>query len=419
MVKAVVAARVGGRIIKQAAAAIATLVVGAIAMVSAMLGVLFGVAVAVFGSSQDAVASTCDTSWAGNSDVVIPGANGEGQWTLSENEKATAFQLFQGAKSVGATPEEIELVLGAAMQESHLQIYANEHVPESKKYPHHAVGTPTTADGSAVDAIGALQQRPSAGWGEVKDIMSPAYAARAFLGGADGPNKGNPPGLRDQGDLQGLSFAEKIERVQVSGEPEHYAKWEQAAKQLQQLLDEGLVITCGTVSGEFAYPLEDWQTSVIVTDGVGPRDAIAGASTWHPALDLAYTDRTSCGQPVYAITTGKVVIVGAAANGLWIEGADGAQVGYLHMAPGDITVKMGDEVQAGQRIGRIGNEPPSSGCHLDIRIDAAGATAPEVVALPQLTESTSCPTCVHPDDYARLYGVELSGSLADGGIEHP
>lgn len=45
MVKAVVAARVGGRIIKQAAAAIATLVVGAIAMVSAMLGVLFGVAV--------------------------------------------------------------------------------------------------------------------------------------------------------------------------------------------------------------------------------------------------------------------------------------------------------------------------------------------------------------------------------------
>lgn len=52
MVKAVVAAKVGGRIIKQAAAAIATLVVGAIAMVSAMLGVLFGVAVAVFGSSS-------------------------------------------------------------------------------------------------------------------------------------------------------------------------------------------------------------------------------------------------------------------------------------------------------------------------------------------------------------------------------
>ena len=413
-------AAAGGKVLRRAAWLIAALFVGAIAAAGAAMGTLIGVAAIAFGSASETPSgNNCSASWKGEHEVVIPGENGDGQWTLTEDEKTTATQLFQGAKSAGATPEEIELVLGAAMQESHLQIYANDHVPESKKFPHHAVGTPKTAGGEPVDAIGPLQQRPSAGWGDVKDIMNPAYAARAFLGGKDGPNGGSPPGLRDQGDIQGMSFADKIESVQVSGEPEHYAKWEWAAQGLQQQLSEGLVVTCGTMSGELAYPMRDWTTAVQVTDGVGPREAIEGASSWHPALDLIHTDGDSCGQPVYSIANGKVVSIGGVANQVWIQAGDGAQIGYLHMHPGDVIVQEGQEVKAGQLIGKIGTEPPSSGCHLDLRIDTSTATATEVKNLPQLTEASVCPTCVNPDDYAKLYGMNLTGSLLDGGIEHP
>ena len=34
------------------------------------------------------------------------------------------------------------------------------------------------------DSVGLFQQRPTAGWGTVQEILDPTYAAEAFFGGA-------------------------------------------------------------------------------------------------------------------------------------------------------------------------------------------------------------------------------------------
>ncbi len=45
------------------------------------------------------------------------------------------------------------------------------------------------------DSVGLFQQRPSAGWGSIDEIMDPNYSAKAFFGGPNHPSPPNPPGL--------------------------------------------------------------------------------------------------------------------------------------------------------------------------------------------------------------------------------
>jgi len=407
-----VATKRAGKELGRIAWTVGILIFGFVFAFIASVGGVIGIVAVAAGSQQENSTSTCSASMEDLSELVIPGENADGQWTLSEEEKAVAIGLYQGAVEVNATDEEIQLVLAAAMQESRLAVYANEIVPESMKLPHDQVGTPRTADGRPVDAIGPLQQRPSANWGTADQLMTPRTAAQAFLGGKDGPRGGaSPAGLRDQGDLGGLSFAEKIESVQVSGEPEHYAKWENYALTLRKQLREGLVMSCagaGSGSGTLKYPIADWA-HVTVTDGVGPRDnSEHGASSWHPALDLVMTNGGSCGVPVLSMQDGEVVLTGAAANGVWVRAADGTEIGYLHMEV--VNVAEDDAVTAGQQLGEIGSAPPSTGCHLDLRVDAANSTGP-VAKLPKLTSASVCPTCVDPDEFARVYGMELTGTM--------
>jgi len=105
---------------------------------------------------------------------------------------------------------------------------------------------------------------------------------------------------------------------------------------------------------------------------------------------------------------GEVVLTGAAANGVWVRAADGTEIGYLHME--GVNVAEDDAVTAGQQLGEIGSAPPSTGCHLDLRVDAANSTGP-VAKLPKLTSASVCPTCVDPDEFARVYGMELTGTM--------
>lgn len=387
---------------------ISVIVLPLIGLISAVGAVFVIVATAVTGSSQN-TGALCSAEFDDAAEIQIPGADGDGMWTLTNEEREVAIGLYAGASAAEATDEELALVLGAAMQESHLQIYANPIVPESMDLPHHQEATPVTSSGEAVDPIGPLQQRPSAGWGDVATLMDPSGAAQAFIGGEDGPNAGSPAGLRDIPGIESMDFADAIEAVQYSGEPEHYARWESSALYLVELLRDGAVVTCGSITGEATYPLQDWD-KVTVSSPLGPRSSpAAGASSWHPAYDLIYSDRSSCGQPVLAAIPGVVIVAGNYNDGLgnrfWIQSQDGASVGYYHMEVQH--VQVGDTVEAGQQIGEVGSAPPSTGCHLDIRVDASAAIDPAVQALPQLREATVCPTCVDPNEYFKLYGLTL------------
>ncbi|MBY8874691.1 hypothetical protein K7640_22955 [Micromonospora sp. PLK6-60] len=103
------------------------------------------------------------------------------------------------------------VALSTAMQESDLHNLASEVVPESRRYPHQGTG----ADH---DSVGLFQQRPSSGWGTVRQLMDPKYAARAFY-----------LALREVPGWQDLSVTAAAQAVQISAFPNAYAPHERRA----------------------------------------------------------------------------------------------------------------------------------------------------------------------------------------------
>ena len=109
--------------------------------------------------------------------------------TLGATELGHAATILSVARSLGVSARGQQIAIMTALQESGLKMYANSTVPASLDYPHDAVG-------SDHDSVNFFQQRVS-GWGTVKDLMDPTYAAKAFFGGPEGPNHGSPRGLLD------------------------------------------------------------------------------------------------------------------------------------------------------------------------------------------------------------------------------
>lgn len=328
---------------------------------------------------------------------------GTGTVTLNGKQLAIATEIISVARQLGVSDKGVKIALMTALQESVLRMYANSSVPESLNYDHDAVG-------SDHDSLNPFQQR--AGWGSVEERMSLDYSIRAFFGGADGPNGGSPRGLLDIDGWEAMAPGVAAQTVQVSAYPDAYDKWEAGAEQLISALGGGIVSGCGvgTISGEMALPLDQPYQ---MTSGYGPRDiAVEGASTWHVAIDLQNWPG-NCGAPVYAILPGTVTLSSA----LWlsIKHADGFVVSYLHMYKSDRLVDVGDQVVAGQQIGKVGNVPPSGGCHLDLRINVADNTNPQVAQLTlSQNETRMAPATrpehqnfVDPEQFMRLWGVEV------------
>jgi len=336
--------------------------------------------------------------------VEIPyGTNGV-TVSLNAAQVAIAVRIITVGRQLGVSDKGLKVSLMTALQESRLRMYANSSVPESLEYDHDAVG-------SDHDSVNPFQQRPSAGWGTVAELMTLDYSIKAFFGGPDGPNGGSPRGLRDINGWESMQPGVAAQTVQVSAFPDAYDKWEAAAEQLVTTLGSGISGCSGSIDGEIALPLHSDYNE---TSGYGPRSiGVPGASTWHAAIDLQRWPNP-CGDPVYAILPGKVVL----SSGLWlsIEHADGYVVSYLHMYKSQRLVDVGDVVEAGQQIGVTGNVPPSGGCHLDLRINVANNTNPEVATLVLSQNETrfSRPATlpehqnfVDPEAFYALWGVEL------------
>jgi septal ring factor EnvC (AmiA/AmiB activator) len=137
---------------------------------------------------------------------------------------------------------------------------------------------------------------------------------------------------------------------------------------MEQLLDTGQLTD------------QPWALPVAgrITDGFGPRPdrPVAGVSPYHEGTDLA----TACGTPIHAATTGAVVQAGwngTYGNWILLEHGDGIQTGYAHIENGGIEVAIGDTVDAGQEIARVGSTGAATGCHLhfETRIDGKAVDA--------------------------------------------
>lgn len=130
---------------------------------------------------------------------------------LDETQLANARTIVEVGLDLGLAQRAMIIAVATAMQESVLYNLASTALPESYDYDH-------DGDGSDHDSIGLFQQRPSAGWGTVAEIMDPAYAAKAFY-----------QALQRVDGWATMALTAAAQAVQVSAFPDAYAKHERAA----------------------------------------------------------------------------------------------------------------------------------------------------------------------------------------------
>lgn len=108
-----------------------------------------------------------------------------------------------------------------------------------------------------------------------------------------------------------------------------------------------------------------------ITSGFGLRDAPkAGATTNHPGIDIS----VPIGTPVLSSMAGRVVgggYSGSRGNYVVVDHGNGITTLYQHLSK--VTAKVGDIVNAGQKIALSGNSGVSTGPHLHYEVRRDGA----------------------------------------------
>jgi hypothetical protein len=224
-----------------------------IALVVAMIGAASLLMLAPFGAVGDRASARCQPSW--------PGSAGDPRTDPGMRAKQVAFaKLIDEIAVARGLPGRATLIaLMTALQESQL----------------------LNLDYGDRDSIGLFQQRPSAGWGTVTQILDPRYAANAFFGGSEPPT---PPGLVDIDNWPSMTYTEAAQAVQVSAFPDAYARHEQTARAIADEAGIDLQRTGDPYAGR------------------------AGARPGAPSGDVSAADDCGNGETLYA---GKPI------NGVW------------------------------------------------------------------------------------------------------
>lgn len=119
-------------------------------------------------------------------------------------------------------------------------------------------------------------------------------------------------------------------------------------------------------------------------------DPYTGIYALHEGTDLA----PGCGSPIYAAHSGTVILAGpygGYGNYVRIRNSDDGSywTAYGHIVNGGILVHIGQTVQVGQNIARVGSTGMSTGCHLHFEVYHNGST-------------------LDPVPFMRAHGVELA-----------
>ncbi|MET4703676.1 M23 family metallopeptidase [Frigoribacterium sp. UYMn621] len=104
-------------------------------------------------------------------------------------------------------------------------------------------------------------------------------------------------------------------------------------------------------------------------------DPYNGVYALHAGTDLA----AGCNTPIYAAHSGTIVLAGPYGGyGNYIriqnDGDSSYETAYGHIVNGGILVRIGQHVDVGQNIARVGSTGMSTGCHLHFEIHHNGGT---------------------------------------------
>jgi murein DD-endopeptidase MepM/ murein hydrolase activator NlpD len=99
------------------------------------------------------------------------------------------------------------------------------------------------------------------------------------------------------------------------------------------------------------------------------RDPFTGKSTFHRGIDI----KAAYGEEIHAAGGGRVVFSGdqkGYGTTIVLEHADGVRTRYAHLSAA--VVQEGDQVDAGQVLGRAGKSGRATGTHLHFEVTAGG-----------------------------------------------
>lgn len=253
---------------------------------------------------------------------------------LKPAQLANAKVVVDTGRSLGLPPRAWTIALATVKQES-------DFVNSRKATDH--------------DSVGLFQQRPSQGWGTVDQIMDPVYASTKFYSR-----------LVKVKNWQSIPLTVAAQRVQRSAYPNAYARWEGLAAALVRHLSGADPQACQIEgSSEWMLPVRRGLYRLTA------RFNQAG-SRWsrnHTGLDFA----APMGTPVYAVASGRIISTawgGPYGNLVKIQHAGQVVTYYAHLSR--FSVSPGQDVKAGQEVGRVGSTGNSSGPHIHLEVRVRG-----------------------------------------------
>lgn len=141
---------------------------------------------------------------------------------------------------------------------------------------------------------------------------------------------------------------------------------------LNTLAEEGKIISAIPTSdeklwiGKFRLPI---NPPIVITDNYGYSRITGGSSISHKGTDF----RAAIGTPVYAMNSGTVRLTREMRNygkTVVIDHGKGIHTIYMHLS--EIGVRLGEEVQKGQQIGKSGDTGYVLGPHLHLTVRISG-----------------------------------------------
>ncbi len=138
---------------------------------------------------------------------------------------------------------------------------------------------------------------------------------------------------------------------------------------VRERIGSGASLDAGEIS------LSGWVKPVSgpITDSFGWRiSPTAGASSYHQGTDIG----ASCGQPLYAASSGTVVYAGwngGYGNFVMVDHGNGVTTSYAHIISGGILVSYGQYVDVATNIAKVGTTGTSTGCHSHFEVRIGGA----------------------------------------------
>ena len=303
----------------------------------------------------------------GSADPMLPTSVGTA--SLDTRQRATAAIVINEGRRLRVPTQGIVVALAVANQESRFLNYANDGrggdlspgqggIERSLGLPHEAVGTDH-------GSLGVFQQQWP-WWGSMSDLMNPALAAEKFY-----------RALLKVSGWQSMPVTVAAQRVQRSAFPSRYADDEALARSILR----GSTATSSSAASMPLLPTEPCPDDALTAGTVVyplPRDAhFTDLRNWgghgaHWARMHTGTDLSApCGTPVLAATGGVVVVrTDQGWAGRWLvevsTGPHDVTTWYAHMRA--LSVRVGQTVTAGQRIGEVGDLGNATGCHLHFEV---------------------------------------------------